>query len=91
MAYGTPKARVSYQTADAQVYTGACRLLGLCVIAGSAAVHDDTSAGTAANRVVVTPATTPGVWWFGDGGLRCGTGIHLDLTTGPVIVYYTID
>ena len=91
MSYGTSKARASYNTADGQVYSGPCRLLGVCVIAGHVDIHNAIDASTAANRVLVTPATTPGVWWLGEGGIRCNTGIYLDLTTGPAIVYYTID
>lgn len=88
MSAGFPKAVRVTRTSDGQAYTGACTLMGVSAMGGTCFVYDGT--GTTSTGFVAAVAQN-GVAWFGPNGISCSTGLYVDLTTGPAVVYYTID
>lgn len=71
-------------TADGTILTGKGVFYGVSVFAGTVKVYDNT----AASGTVICDTSLPGFMLCG-GGIPVRTGIHVDLTTGPVVVYFT--
>lgn len=71
-------------TGDGTALTGKGTFHGVSVFAGTARVYDNT----AASGKVIMQTSLPGLMLSG-GGVPVQNGIHVDLTTGPVVVYMT--
>ena len=72
-------------TADGAAITGNGTFYGASVFAGSAKIYDHA---TAASGSVVMSVGLPGIM-LGGNGVRFQNGLYVDLTTGPVTVYFT--
>ena len=71
-------------TADGTAYTGRADFYGCSVFAGTAKIYDNTSASGA----LLMETGLPGLMLPAGTCIKTSIGIHVDLTTGPVVVYY---
>lgn len=71
-------------TADGQAFTGKGTFYGCSIFAGTAKIYDNT----AASGKAIMETSLPGLMLAG-GGVAVQNGIYVDLTTGPVVVYFT--
>lgn len=79
-------------TADAIVYAGACRLVGVTLnhTATTTAILYDNATAASGNKVaqIRCAANDQAELWFGDEGVDCLAGIFADWTAGVMTVYY---
>jgi len=84
------------ETADLLINTGKAILTGVQIITdqtndATLILYDNTSAaGTEVFKQIVTGTDDSKTFWFGDGGIRCSTGLYADIagTAAEYIVFY---